>query len=133
MIRKIHHAVTRTDAPKAVYDRFRTADDMLGTRFSPHEIVFPVGLHFEYLPYDEVKWAYIHTEEHRVTMGCCAGTITENRIMLIGHSGSITAVPFDRLGYAEHALKLIGQAAPNIAIGFNAENRARFGVAEPAV
>lgn len=133
MIRKIQHAVTRADAPGDVYDRFRTADDMLGTRFSPREIVFPVGLHFEYVPYAEIEWAYIRTEEHRVTMGCCAGTIDENRIMLVDRSGNTTAVPFDRLGYAEHALKLIGAAAPHIAIGFTAENRARFGIAEPAV
>lgn len=133
MIRKIQHAATKQPAPQSVYDRFSAADDVLGTRVSSGEIVFPVKLHLEYVPFGEVQWMYIRTEAHRVTLGCCAGDIEEHRLMLVGRNGLVAAVPFDRLSYAEAAIGLIRKAAPHIAIGFTAENRARFGVAEPAV
>lgn len=129
MIRKIQHALDHTPAPEAVYDRFRAADDILGTRFSTQEIIYPERLHFNYVPYSELQWAYIRTEAHRVTLGCCAGDIEEHHVMLMDRFGSIVQVPFDRLSHAEAALQLIGKAAPHITIGYTDENRARFGVA----
>ncbi|MDO4357505.1 MAG: hypothetical protein Q4E13_13470 [Clostridia bacterium] len=126
MRRKIIHAVDRSPAPEAVYARAAAADDMLGTRFSPEEIVFPVGLHREYLPYAAVRWAYLRVEESRVTLGCCNGVIEDNRLMLVTADGCAVAVPFDRASYAEHALELVRRAAPHIAIGFTEDNRRKY-------
>lgn len=126
MIRKILHAVRGENAPQIVYERFRTADDVLGTRFTPWEVIYPQGLKFLYLPYSEVQWAYIRTQAHRVTLGCCAGDIEEHWVMLSGRDGNITAVPFERLSHAEAAVQLIRQAAPHIAIGYTEENKSRF-------
>lgn len=128
MRRKLIHATLRTPAPEAVYDRAATADDLLGTRFTSEEIVFPVGLHREYLPYAEIRWAYLRVEDSRVTLGCCNGVIQENRLMLVTDGGQTVSVPFDRSGYAEHALERIAKAAPQAAIGFSEANRAKFAV-----
>lgn len=126
MRRTIIHAIHRTPAPEAVYTRAQSADDLLGTRFTPEEIVFSVGLHREYMPYAEVVWAYQRIEESRVTMGCCSGVIEDNRVVLVAADGRSVSVPFDRNGYAEHALKLITDAAPHIAVGYTDQNRAKF-------
>ena len=129
MIRKIEHALDHTPAPEAVYDRFRAADDILGTRFSTQEIIYPERLHFNYVPYSELQWAYIRTEAHRVTLGCCAGDLEEHWVVLVSRDGSVTSVPFDRMSHAEAAIGLIRKAAPHIAIGYTEENKARFGAA----
>ena len=129
MIRKIQHAVHGENAPQIVYERFHTADDVLNTRFTAWEIIFPQGFRFLYLPYCEVQWAYIRTQAHRVTLGCCAGDLEEHWIMLVGRDGSVTSVPFDRMSHAEAAIGLIRKAAPHIAIGYTEENKARFGAA----
>lgn len=126
MIRKILHAVRMENAPQIVYERYRTADDVLGTKFTPWEIIFPKGLQLRYLPYNEVQWAYIRTEAHRVTLGCCAGDIEEHWVVLRTRDGSTVSVPFDRLSHAEAAIRLIAEAAPHIAIGFTAEHRTKF-------
>lgn len=126
MIRKILHAVRRENAPQIVYDRYMTADDVLGTKVSPWEIIFPQGLKLLYLPFSEIQWAYIRTQAHRVTLGCCAGDLEEHWIVLVGRDGNATSVPFDRLSHAEAAMNLIREAAPHIVIGYTAENRARF-------
>ncbi len=126
MRRRIIHAVHRSEAPEAVYARAATADDLLGVRFSPDEIVFPVGLHREYLPYADVRWAYLRVEESHVTLGCCSGAIEDHRLMLITADGHAVAIPFDRAGYAEHALERVRQAAPRAAIGFTEDNRRKF-------
>lgn len=126
MIRKILHAVRHENAPQIVYERFRTADDVLGTKFTPWEIIFPQGLKRLYLPYSEVQWAYIRTQAHRVTLGCCAGDLEEHWVVLMCRDGSTVSVPFDRLSHAEAAIQLISDAAAHIAIGFTDENKARF-------
>lgn len=133
MIRKIQHAATKQPASQSVYDRFSVADDILGTRISPREIVFPVKLHLEYVPFDEVQWVYIRTEAFQTRMCCATCSLEEHRLMLVGRDGLIAAVPFDRMSHAKAAIDLIGKAAPHIVVGFTAENRARFGLAEPAV
>lgn len=129
MIRKILHAVRRESAPQIVYDRYQTADDILGTKFTPWEIIFPKGLKLLYLPYSEVQWAYIRTQAHRVTLGCCAGDIEEHWVVLVGRDGNVTSVPFDRLSHAQAAIKLIQNAAAHIAIGYTEDNKACFGSA----
>lgn len=126
MIRKILHAVRREQAPQMVYERFPVADDVLGTKFTPWEIIYPQGLKFHYLPYSEVCWAYIRTVAQRVSLGCCAGDLEQHWVVLAGRDGNRTQVPFDRLSHAEAAIRLISEAAPHIAIGFTDEHRARF-------
>ena len=129
MIRKILHAVRGTAAPKIVYDRYMTADDVLGKKITPWEIIYPQGMKLLYLPFSEVQWAYIRTQAHRVTLGCCAGDLEEHWLMLVGRDGRITSIPFDRLSHAEAAIGLIRRAAPEIAIGYTEDNKLRYGSA----
>ena len=133
MRRKILHAITRTPAPEAVYARAQSADDLLGVRFTPEEIVFPVRLHREYLPYADVVWAYLYVKESEMSTGeFDGGCIVENRLVLYAADGRSASVKFDRTSYGQHALDLVARAAPHLAIGFTAENRAKYPFPAPA-
>lgn len=132
MRRRILHAIHRTEAPEAVYERVRASDDLLGVRFTPEEIIFPVRLHREYMPYADVVWAYLYVKETEMATGeFDGGCIVENRLVLYAADGSNVSVRFDRTSYGQHALELVSRAAPHIAIGFTPENRKRFPFAAP--
>ena len=127
MRRKILHATARTPAPEAVYRRARTADDLLGVRFTAEEIVFPVRLHREYLPYAEIVWAYLYVRETSVNTGEFDGScVVDCRLVMYTEDGTCAAIRFDRTAYGQHALERIAAAAPRMAVGFTPENRARF-------
>ncbi len=133
MRRKILHAITRIPAPEAVYARARTADDLLGVRFTPEEIVFPVRLHREYLPYADVVWAYLSVRETEMRTGeFDGGCIVENRLVLYATDGRSASIRFDRTAHGQHALDRVAEAAPHIAIGFTDANRAKFPFPAPA-
>ena len=132
MRRKIIHSMTKAPAPEAACARIATADDLLGVRFSPQEISWPRLFKREYLPYAEVVWAYLSIRETQMHTGEFDGAcLTETRLILFNAQGQHAAIKFDRPSYGEHALKLIQQAAPHIAIGSTPENQKKFGFARP--
>lgn len=126
MIRSLTHAVTKMPADEAVKARVSAADDLLSARLSDAEIAFPVRLHMEFLPYNDIVWAYRRLEESHVSLGCCGGVLEDHRLMLITKEGKTVTVNFDRERFITRALELIHERAPHIAIGWTEENRARF-------
>lgn len=132
MRRKILHATARTPAPDVVYRRAKTADDLLGVRFTEEEIVFPVRLHREYLPYAEIVWAYLYVRETSVNTGEFDGScVVDNRLVMYTAGGACAAIRFDRTSYGQHALDRVSAAAPHMAVGFTPENRDRFAFPTP--
>jgi hypothetical protein len=132
MRRKIVHAITSAAAQEDVYARAAAADDVLGVRITPLEIVWPRFFKRLYLPYAEIVWAYLSIQETEMQTGeFDGGSLVDVRLVLFDAAGRWAAIRFDRPSYGEAALRLMQQSAPDIAYGATPENRAKFAFAMP--
>lgn len=132
MRRRIIHAITGVAAEEAVYGRAAAADDVMGVRVSAREIVWPRFLKREFLPLDEIVWAYLSIQETEMQTGeFDGGSLVDVRLVMFDCEGRFAAIRFDRPAYGEAALNLIQKNAPQIAVGATPENRGRFGFSLP--
>lgn len=65
-----------------------------------------------------------------MTLGCCGGVLQEFRVQMRAVDGRMTMLNFDREPNAIEVMDAIKAHNPDAAIGFTAENKARFGVTD---
>ena len=127
MRRKIIHAITAAAAQEEVYARASAANDVMGVRVTPQEIVWPRFLKRLYLPYGDIVWAYLSIHETEMQTGeFDGGSLLDVRVVLFDTHGKYAAIKLDRPSYGEAVLNLLADAAPHIAMGATPENRQIF-------
>lgn len=124
--RKMIHAITGETADEALRQRLTHGRELFGgTVLTNREIVFSKGISRQYIPLDEINWAFRRVEESHVTLGCCGGVLQDFHVILRHTSGREVKLTFDREQVAVAVLDHIAQNS-QAAIGYTEENKARF-------
>lgn len=129
MFGKLIHAPSGSPATAEERRRCKQTNCEFGqVRLTGHEVCFPRRMHWEFVRYQEIVWAYIRIECDTANIGLGYTSISVSYLVLRIADGRefVIGMPTDQK--ADEALQMISLYAVDARIGHTPENCAFFGV-----
>ncbi|MDR1620608.1 MAG: hypothetical protein LBS18_08105 [Clostridiales bacterium] len=125
MAKKFKHAFGG-ETPANVARDYENAAQYGNVGVGADYLYFDGLMQVEFVPMNELVWAYMRQEDSRVTL-CCGKGILETCYLIIRTArGDKRKVHVERKDDLKKALALLEKNAPSVVIGYSKDNALRF-------